>query len=279
MLDVPSLLVISWATAQLTVTAVALARRRLRDTRPSLPRHTTSSAEREVLVVRPVSGGDAWLLAALSTLPPAPPSHRVRLRIAIADEADEAYPIASIAVTRLVAQGHDARLVLTHAQGQNRKAAQLAAVLANEPAPASPEAEIVVIADADVDLQASPLTELLAGFDDVDVGATWAPPIERAPAETMADRGSQALLGASLHAFPLLACLDEGGMVGKLCAVRRSALDRVGGFASLVPWLGEDMRLANALRASGTRIEATSAPAISVITGRSTDAVVARYAH
>jgi ceramide glucosyltransferase len=93
----------------------------------------------------------------------------------------------------------------------------------------------------------------------------WAPPVETSTA-TAADRASRAVLTASLHAFAVLALLDPGGMVGKVMALRRSSLERVGGFASLLRHLGEDMELARRFRADGFRVCATTEVARSLAT-------------
>ncbi|MEO7330660.1 MAG: glycosyltransferase, partial [Minicystis sp.] len=108
--------------------------------------------------------------------------------------------------------------------------------------------------------------------------AVWAPPVERAVAQTAGDRASIALLGASLHAFPLLAGLDRAGLVGKLFAVRRDVLDDLGGFGALADHLGEDMELARRIRARGGAIEAAPLVARSMAAGRSMEQVVGRFA-
>lgn len=278
-----ALFALLWAGTLFGASATALGRAfvtrgadRAKDPDEDAGAHAPSTLE--ILLVRPVSGTDTWLDDALSSMPRGLVRERLRIRIAVADPDDDAYPIAVRAVARLVEQGFAAALCLTAASGQNRKAAQLAAVLRQEPAPLDPTRAIVIVADADVDLAASPLGALARAFDDGQLGAIWSPPVERAPALTLADRASQALLGGSLHAFPLLAHLDRGGLVGKLCALRRSSLDAVGGFEALVPWLGEDMRLAEALRAAEVPFRSTKGPAVSVANGRTTGAVLARYA-
>lgn len=281
MLPPLTLCALVWAAASFGASGTAIVRGRF--VRPDDEADAGASEPaggRSVLLVRPVSGDEAWLGPALSSVPRgfAGTADRLRIRIAVADVDDAAHPAAVRAVASLVARGIDAKLVLTAARGQNRKAAQLATVLAREPTPPDATREIVIVADADVDLEASPVPALAQAFDDDALGAIWAPPVERAPVLSLADRASQALLGGSLHAFPLLARLDPGGLVGKLCALRRSALDAVGGFDALVPWLGEDMQLAAMLRAAKIPFRATETPAVSVANGRTAKAVLDRYA-
>ena len=106
--------------------------------------------------------------------------------------------------------------------------------------------------------------------------AVWVPPVELGPVVTC-DRASHAVLDASLHTFPLLAGIDPGGLVGKLFAVRRDALEDVGGFAALSSYLGEDMELARRLRDRTRSVAVAPGLARSMARGRSLHDVVARY--
>ncbi len=166
-------------------------------------------------------------------------------------------------------------MVITRAEGPNRKAAQLAAVVALESEPF----EVVLVADSDVDLVETNLDELVAPLTIAGgADAVWAPPAEHGRAPTLADRASAALLGASLHAFPLLAGLDPRGLVGKLFAVKRGSLAAVGGFDAFAAHLGEDMELARRLLARGGSIAAAPVVASSRAAGRTWAQAVARFA-
>jgi ceramide glucosyltransferase len=195
------------------------------------------------------------------------------VRVLVAEGADGAWPVGEAACGALRAMGLEASVVVTGACGPNRKADQLARALTTErDGPA-----IVVVADSDVLLDHSSLAGIVAPILAGACDAAWAPPVESAP-QTPADRASQSVLGGSLHAFALLAGLDPRGMVGKLFAVRRSSLERVGGLAPLTDYLGEDMELARRLRAAGLRVAVGAAPAASLAAGRSWEQVVRRYA-
>ncbi|HEU4536806.1 MAG TPA: glycosyltransferase, partial [Polyangiaceae bacterium] len=165
-----------------------------------------------------------------------------------------------------------ARMVVTRPEAPNAKSAQLAVAVEGA------SAALLLFADSDVCLRERGLRELFAALEAPGVAAAWAPPVEVAPARTLGDRASQALLGGSLHAFPLLAGLDPGGLVGKLFVVRRAALDQVGGFGDLTYVLGEDMELARRLRSQGLGVRACRARAPSLARGRRLGAVVERYA-
>jgi ceramide glucosyltransferase len=227
-----------------------------------------------VLVIRPCTGKDPWLREALASLSGARRSFAVACRLAVADAGDAAFPIATQAAAALAEAGVDARVVLTAARGPNRKAAQLEAVIAAEKAPF----DAVLVADGDVDLAGVDLDALIAPLvTRPDLGAVWAPPVEVGPARTLGDRASAAILSASLHAFPILARLDRGGLVGKLFAVRRDALAAVGGFGALTGHLGEDMELARRLLARGLGVEAAPVVARSLSSGRSWAEVEDRF--
>lgn len=238
---------------------------------PGLPRPVGARA----LVIRPCAGLEAELDRALASLADAPRSFEVSCRFALENELDPALPAAQRAAASLVARGVDARVVFTFAAGPNRKAAQLAAVIALENEPF----DVILVADSDVDLAGTDLDALVAplaiarGPD-----AVWAPPAEHGVARTTADRASAAVLGASLHAFPLLAGLDPRGLVGKLFAVKRGALAAIGGFDAFTAHLGEDMEIARRLLARGGAIAVARVVARSVASGRSWDQAVGRFA-
>jgi ceramide glucosyltransferase len=265
---------LSWATVVASVYGVAAARS-LRRPVPSGLSRPPSSLSTPLLVVRPCAGLEASLPLTLSSLGALAddPSHRalVRLRYAVATPGDPAVPAIALACGRLSALGLDARLVVTGATAPNQKSDQLARVIAAEPG-----APVVVNVDSDVDLSTFDWEALLSPLSDPSVAAVWAPPHE-APGETFADRASEALLGGSLHAFTLLSGIDGGGLVGKVVAMRRSALEAIGGFGSLGHHLGEDMELARRWRAQGARVVASRGVAVARVSGRSPGAVVARY--
>ncbi len=224
-----------------------------------------------VVLVRPCAGTEPWLDETLTSVLRARRSFPLSVRFAVASAGDGAVPAAARAVEVLRAAGIDARVVLTAARGPNHKSAQVARALEGE------RPAVVLVADSDVDLAGTDLDALLSPLADPAVAAAWAPPVETA-AITRADRASVAVLGGSLHAFPLLAGIDPAGLVGKLVALRASALDAAGGFASLRHHLGEDMELARRLRALGGSVTAVPQVARSRIAGRNWPAVVSRYA-
>ena len=233
-----------------------------------------------VLFVRPVSGADPWLDRALLSILSARRSFPLRVLVTMIDADDPARPIAERCCATLRDAGLDARVLVTGAVGPNRKASQLAVAVATEPC------ALTLAADGDVDLSGLDLDALvLPLLAEPELCALWAPPIERSPsagpgagAEGRAgDRLSSALLGASLHAFPLLCGLDPRGLVGKLFCFKTKVLYRQQGLFSLVDVLGEDMALAEKLAAGGYRVRAAALLAPTLARGRSPGEVVARW--
>jgi ceramide glucosyltransferase len=227
---------------------------------------------RPTLLVRPCAGTPPWLAQALRSTADAPLAGTLLIRFTVDAATDPALPIAEAAAVELRARGLDARVMVASHPGANRKAAQVLACVA-----AHPDAAQVVVADADVDLASAPLDALCAHLHASDVAAAWQPVVESL-GDTAGDRASAALLGASLHAFPLLGRLDPGGLVGKLFAFDRARVDAARGLEAGLTVLGEDMALAAAVEAQGLRVVQHPGAARSLARGRAMDDLVARYA-
>lgn len=226
-----------------------------------------------VLVIRPCAGAEASLASTLASSSHLRGATPFRLVFAVAHEGDGALPVARAACEALRAQGLDASVMLTHAQGVNQKSSQLAAAIAQ-----SDRTDVVVNLDSDVDCAGLSLDAMVGAlWADASLGAVWAPPVEDGGV-TFSDRCSDALLGGSLHAFPVLSALDPQGLVGKAVALRRDALDAIGGFDALTSHLGEDMELARRLRERSLRSRALSTPVTSRARGRTWRGAVDRYA-
>lgn len=224
-----------------------------------------------VLVVRPCAGHEPSLEQTLASLAQTRRSFDLRCRVAIESDGDAAVGAASRAVEALQRAGVAAEIVFTGGGGPNRKVAQLAAV--------GNDADVIIVADSDVDLEGIDLDVLVAPIvSKRPAWVAWAPPIECADPQTWGDRASAAVLGASLHSFPILARLDPRGLVGKLFAIRKNALVAIGGFDSLVGYLGEDMEIARRIRERGGTVVTVPLLARSLAAGRSWSTIVARFA-
>lgn len=234
-------------------------------------RAARAGASPTALMLRPCAGREPGLAAALASCAQAPEGMPIRLLVASAD--DPAFPVVLDAMAALTSGGRDAAVVVTGARGPNRKADQLHRALQGEAHPH----DVVIVADSDVVLSREGVEALVGSLAQGGADAAWAAPVE-VSASTRADRASACLLDGSLHSFGLLSALDPAGMVGKLFAIRRDALEAVGGFGALIDRLGEDMELARRLRAAGRRASCVAVPACSVARGRAWSAAVKRYA-
>lgn len=270
------LLPLGWAVVLASVSLEAL-RRYARRSRLHAAGGSPGGSKKgaPVLLIRPCAGDEPLLERALVSLRGALCSSSIRCRFAIADAEDAALPVARRACEALLRAGIDAAIVITGAAAPNRKAAQIEAVLAREGREGS---EAILVADSDVDLTGVDLDALTGPLSSGRADAVWAPPVEREPARTFGDRASVALLAGSLHAFPLLAALDERGLVGKLFSIRSDVLHAIGGFASLTQILGEDIEIARRIRERGGSVRVAPFAVRSLASGRTFGQVVQRYA-
>ena len=259
--------VLAWTAATAGVALHAFGQSRPSRRRPRR-RSASRTAAPSVLLLRACAGGEPGLAAALASSAHASDVARIRFLVAATD--DPARPVAEAAAQAIASC--DADVVVTGARAANAKAEQLA-----RGAQGAME-DVIVVCDSDVVVTRALVDELVdAVAGDGDDDAAWAPPVERTP-RTRADRASAAVLDASLHAFALLSALDTAGMVGKAFAIRRDALEAIGGFSVLTDRLGEDMELARRLAAAGRRVRAISTPAASVACNRTWHHAIARYA-
>lgn len=245
-----------WA-ALLAWLAIGAALRRAALQRRFRARARASVAGRSVLLIRPCSGAEPGLLDNLLSVRTLVTTARLRVIMCVDDADDAAWPIILAAAERLRAAGIDAHAQLLEPLGPNRKAGMLAQLLEQ-----SGEFELIANVDSNVDLDGFSFDALLQPLDNLRVGprvgarvgATWAPWSERRMHAGLGARTSEAVLGASLTAFPLLCGIYSFGLVGKIWAARREALLDCG-FESLPRYLGEDLEMANRLRDRGWGIE------------------------
>jgi ceramide glucosyltransferase len=259
--DPLGILALAWALVVASVAAWAVIR---------APRKRANPAKLPaVLVIRPCGGIEPWLEETLVSFLDARYSFKPTMRFTVASADDPALPTIQAAAVKMRQKGIDAAVLVCPPLGPNRKASQLAAVVAADEG----RHKLILSADSDVDLEGVDLDGLVLPLTDPQVGASWAPPVERWPV-TGGDAAMAAVLSSSLHSFPLLAGLDHGGMVGKLFAWRPVS---DASFEDLVHFLGEDMELARRLRARGLRVAATNVMAPSRASGRSWEEVVSRF--
>ncbi len=231
-------------------------------------------------IIRPCEGTDPGLEENLLSTVTCEYSAPRRVFIAVPSLRDPAAAIAERCRVRAAALRPDVpvEVIVTGIESEaNRKAAQLARVYP------STTASIVVQADSDVRLDDRSLPALVTALlADPKAGCAYAPAVEVMP-QTFGDQLSASLLSSSPHALVTLAALGEqaGGapmVAGALMAHRREALDAIGGFRALEPYLGEDFELGRRLHALGHTVRVSSEPARCTDGGLGTWAVIRRYA-
>ncbi len=272
--EVASAGLLAWTGTVIGASSVALARAWKRKQTVRNGAQSGLHHADDVVLIRPCRGFEPNLAHNLRSSAALKNADGLRVVFAVSEPEDAALGVAEAVAEELRARGMLAEAVVTRAGGPNNKAAQLAAVVAQ----LSPERSIIVAADSDVDLQGLEFQRMLTPLrEEANVGATWVPPVEVPISPTTGDRLSAAVLTASLHAFPVLSGLDPSGMVGKLFAVKRASLERMGGFEALREVLGEDVELARRLRLQGETVRAMPFVVRSRASGREPAEVVERF--
>lgn len=267
---VAGLVALVWACVLLAIYGLALARAARRNDERRTPHPNL-----RVHLVRPCAGLDASLFDNLISIEHAAlgiEREQLTITLSVARADDPAIPVLEAAKLHLDSVGFRCRIQIVDPKGENQKVAQLSAILDPDD-----RHDCAINVDSDVDLRGLDLRPLLGAFRDKTVGAAWMPVVESVT-QTRGDRLSQSFLGASLHAFPVLAGLDPGTFVGKVFAVRLSATRAIAGFAPLADYLGEDFELGRRMRSQGWETLAVAGKAHSTARGRTVESVVARYA-
>lgn len=212
-----------------------------------------------VLCVCPLSGHDSAILerATRDRADSFSPRYvgSVRHLLLVAHDDAPGLHVGTARMHALRAQGHDVTLLRTTRQGRNRKAAQLAEGLDGL---ALAEDQVVLVFDQDVVASSIDVGALMLALREVPRrGAVWMPVRHHSPLMTLGDRVAQAIFNGGGHAMPMLAHLDAQSLVGKIIAYRPAAVRAAGGWAAVVPHLGDDVALARALRAAGFEVAAS----------------------
>jgi ceramide glucosyltransferase len=221
---------------------------------------------RDALVLRPVKGGEPWLAENLAEPVRYPGAREC---FSVGGVGEDAHAL----VMRAASERRGVEVSAGELPLPNPKVAHLAYAYAYA---SQPPCDVVAVVDADVDPRTVDGAAIVRALEEPAVDAVWQPVVE-GPGETFGDAISEAILLGSFHAFPLLGLLDRGGLVGKVSAVRRRALDDVGGFAALGHVLGEDMELAAAIREHGCETRMLATVARSSVRGRRVREVFDRF--
>jgi ceramide glucosyltransferase len=202
-----------------------------------------------VTLLKPLKGGDASTADCLRSWLAQPYAGEVQTLLGVASETDPACAI----VREVLAEfpGRDAQLVICReALGANAKVSTLIQLqrLAKH--------GVVIVSDADVKVPAAFLANVVALLREPAVGLVscfyrLANPATRAmqweAVAINADFWSQVLQSRSLKPLDFA--------LGAVMAVRREALERIGGFAPLADYLADDYQLGHHIARAGWKIE------------------------
>jgi ceramide glucosyltransferase len=167
----------------------------------------------------------------------------------VSDPEDEAVPL----VRRLMAEfpQHKIRLVVCpEVLGTNRKVSNLIQMLPHT------RYDYVLVNDSDIRVAPNYLKRVLAHFTDQKVGLVTT--VYRGVAATTLSSALESTGIATEFAAGVLAARQvEGGIhfaLGSTLAMRRSALEKIGGFQSIVDYLADDFELGQRIDAAGYEV-------------------------
>lgn len=229
---------------------MVLAAARFRSGRPATP----ASPRPPLSVLVPVSGHEPRLLANLEAALAALDAGD-ELLVGAASSQDPALEAAR----ELARKSGDARLTVvagSESRATNRKVATL------EPLAARARGEILVLVDSDVRLDRELVARLVAPLADPEVGIATAL-YRGVPARGLAARIEALAINADFVPSVLVASTLGGGIrfaLGAANAVRRSALEAIGGIGSLGEVLADDHHLGKRIAATGVGV--AIAPAV-----------------
>ena len=148
----------------------------------------------------------------------------------------------------------------THTEGRNLKVSSLINMLPKA------RGDIVVIADSDVLVPESHLDDIAATLAKPGVGVATAVYIGRPEANLWSRLGALAINHGFLPSILVARALGRNdGCFGATIALRRSALERIGGFSRLRDVLADDWALGAEVRSLGERIDILARPVETVV--------------
>lgn len=171
---------------------------------------------------------------------------------AVRDPDDPAVPV----VARLVRDlpDHDLALVIDgRLYGENHKASNLANAFE------SAKHEVIVVADSDMYVDRHYLSSVVAPLDDPAVGVVTCLYAARPHGGLPSTLGAMLVNEWFVPSVLVAQALQPGSFCfGSTMAIRRTVLDRIGGFRSLAPHLADDYVLGSRVRAAGLRVALSS---------------------
>jgi ceramide glucosyltransferase len=201
-----------------------------------------------VTIIKPVKGVDAESFANFASFC-RQDYPCFQIIFAVASAADSVIPV----IERLKEEfpGRDIELVVdSRVHGPNYKVGNLINALARA------HNDIIIVSDSDIRVGVRYLREVCAYFVDATVGLVTSP--YRSPGVRGAATALEAM-GFTCEMVPnVMVALRFEGLsfgLGASMAVRRAALEKIGGFRALVEYLADDYQLGHKIYQAGYRIE------------------------
>jgi ceramide glucosyltransferase len=199
-----------------------------------------------VSILKPIRGLDAGLFENLASFCQQD-YPEFELVLGVADPVDPAIPI--IERVRRAFPASNIRISVAETMGANHKASLLHHVVAQA------SHEILVISDSDMRVTPDYLRRVVAPLADPDIGLVTCP-YRGAEPHSLAARLEALHMGATFLPAVLVArqFLAMRFALGATMALRRSDLNRLGGFAILADYLADDYQLGARVAALGLRV-------------------------
>ena len=218
--------------------------------RQSVSRQAQTGFAPAVSILKPVKGADADSYEAFRSHCVQDYSGEYQIIFGVNDSADPAVPL----VQKLIAEfpARDIRLVIcSEVFGTNRKVSNLIQLLREA------KYDYVLVNDGDIHVLHGYLSSVMSLFSSPDVGMVTCLYRGR-KSDTLTSRLESLGISIDFSAGVLTARYMEGGLrfgLGSTLAMRRLALDKIGGFDAVVDYLADDYELGKRISDAGFNVE------------------------
>jgi len=203
-----------------------------------------------VSILKPVKGADADSYEAFRSHCLQDYSSEYQIIFGVNDSADPAIPLVQKLIDEFPA--HDIRVVIcSEVFGTNRKVSNLMHLLREA------KYDYVLVNDGDIHVSRDYLTSVMGPFSSPKVGMVTCLYRGR-PGNTLCSRLEALGISIDFATGVLTAWLMEGGLqfgLGSTLAMRRRALQTIGGFEAVVDYLADDYQLGKRIAEAGFKVE------------------------
>ena len=218
--------------------------------RQSMSRQAPTALVPAVSILKPVKGADGDTYDAFRSHCVQDYSGEYQIIFGVNDSADPAIPL----VQKLIAEfpAHDIRLLIcSEVFGTNRKVSNLMHLLREA------KYDYVLVNDGDIHVSRDYLASAMELFSSSSVGMVTCL-YRGCPSNTLGSRLEALGISTDFAAGVLTAWFMEGGLrfgLGSTLAMRRVALETIGGFESVVDYLADDYQLGKRIAEAGFKVE------------------------